>query len=161
MRGGRNASLELVFLVVVGVISSGYFLRLESASYSQGHCVLCVRRNAGAVHSPVYRRTHRDALDGVESVESFSRSSLKIVVSGHVEWSDDELGRCCSKSNVRRVQSAVGRLTREMHRISCRSLHAGVPMEESWNGAMVASTCGMRSWSRLGVPGAYAMLPSP
>lgn len=78
-----------------------------------------------------------------------NRGSRKADVSRHVKWSDDRLGRCFSKSNGGWVQSAVGRLTREMHRVSCRSLHACVPMEESWNGAMVASKRGMRSWSRL------------
>lgn len=56
-----------------------------------------------------------------------------------------------SSRTVDGVQSAVGWLTREMHWICRRSLHAGVPMEESWNGAVVAPRRGMRSWSRLGV----------
>lgn len=99
MRGGRNASLELVFLVVVGVISGSYFPWLESASYSIGHYVLCERRNAGAVHHLIYRRRHCDALDGVDSVEGVSRGSQEVVVKRHEEWSDDNLGRCCNKSN--------------------------------------------------------------
>lgn len=89
-----------------------------------------------------------------------NRGSRKADVSRHVKWSDDRLGRCFSKSNGGWVQSAVGRLTREMHRVSCRSLHAqrsdGRIMEWGYGRIQARDEIMVEAC----VPGACAMAPS-
>lgn len=113
------------------------------------------RRVVSAVLGLSHMISSRDALDVVGCVECEKMGNINpqmLVVCGTWSGVNDRLGRCRQQSRtVDGAQSAVGWLTREMHWICPRSLHAGVPMEESWNGAVVATRRGMRSWSRLGV----------